>query len=145
MSRRFKYNADEIEEEEEKKDDDHKKIKIKSRDFFTGRSYKRVKKVVFNPFNKVYTRFIHHTRSTRLSSNFNNLNSDEIVDDNRNLGKKGGKFISCCFCFSKPQTLETSVDDCEQLDDPNVNYECLKSLIENNDFYSKECNTLFSD
>ncbi|GLU17234.1 hypothetical protein SLE2022_336190 [Rubroshorea leprosula] len=46
-----------------------------------------------------------------------------------------------CFCFSgQPCTLEST--NTNDPNDPNLfSYDMLKTLIENNDFYSKECNT----
>uniref|UniRef100_A0A5B7BYF5 Uncharacterized protein n=1 Tax=Davidia involucrata TaxID=16924 RepID=A0A5B7BYF5_DAVIN len=47
----------------------------------------------------------------------------------------------CYLCFKQPQTLDSPVES--QTSDPNspeFSHELLKTLIEKNDFYSKECN-----
>ncbi|KAK9678326.1 hypothetical protein RND81_11G203800 [Saponaria officinalis] len=122
MSQRFKGDVDDIEEEEEE-EDDYEKKKTKKRLLFGGCNYKRVKEVVFYPLKKVHRRFNHKNSVKRSSSN----------------SVKSGKFY-CSLCFSKPQTLENSID--EEL---NVNHQSIKGLIENNDFYCVECNTHFDD
>ena len=51
----------------------------------------------------------------------------------------GGRLLCCCACLKEPEVVEIPEGD---LDDPEgFSYECLKSMIERNDFYSKECDT----
>lgn len=57
-----------------------------------------------------------------------------------------GNTSTSCFCFKQPPTLgssSTSTTLQSQTSDPNhpdFTFDMLKSLIETNDFYSKECN-----
>ncbi|TXG48962.1 hypothetical protein EZV62_024837 [Acer yangbiense] len=47
----------------------------------------------------------------------------------------------CCFCFKQPYTLDSPVESqSSDPNDPKSSYDMLKSLIEQNDFYSKESN-----
>ncbi|GFZ09501.1 hypothetical protein Acr_21g0001000 [Actinidia rufa] len=63
-------------------------------------------------------------------------------DSSSNLGKRvfcGGGGYSCC--FKQTSTLNSPVEP--QTSDPNspeFTHELLRGLIEENDFYSKECN-----
>ncbi|KAI5424667.1 uncharacterized protein LOC127132508 isoform X1 [Lathyrus oleraceus] len=63
------------------------------------------------------------------------------TDSSSNTATRNG--FGCKFCFSRPSVLENP-DGSPSSDpnDPKFTHSMLKSLIENNDFYSKECNTL---
>ncbi|XP_031261476.1 uncharacterized protein LOC116119667 [Pistacia vera] len=66
-----------------------------------------------------------------------------LSDASANAGEKfGGTSSKVCFsCFMQPPTLDSSAESIESdPNDPNFSNEMLRSLIENNDFYSKECN-----
>ncbi|KAK2634677.1 hypothetical protein Ddye_029469 [Dipteronia dyeriana] len=50
-------------------------------------------------------------------------------------------FSGCCFCFKQPYTLDSPVEShSSDPNDPKSSYDMLKSLIEQNDFFSKESN-----
>ncbi|MBA0844335.1 hypothetical protein Goarm_001435, partial [Gossypium armourianum] len=67
------------------------------------------------------------------------LSSSSSFSSSKRVGSGGGFYGG--FCCTRPRTLE-SADDSSTSDpnDPNFTYEMLKTLIEKNQFYSKECN-----
>ncbi|TYG38830.1 hypothetical protein ES288_D13G254800v1 [Gossypium darwinii] len=67
------------------------------------------------------------------------LSSSSSFSSSKRVGSGGGFYGG--FCCTRPRTLE-SADDSNTSDpnDPNFTYEMLKTLIEKNQFYSKECN-----
>ena len=138
MSQKSNCNADEFDEEIEDGDDngviEYKQEenfnKKKRRFLFSGSSYKRAKKVVFSPINKFQMFYKRYKRSSSISITHNLSN---------NSSAKNGSY-SCFLCLSKPQTLDTDYDGFEP-NDPNVCFDHIKSLIEKNDYYCKECNT----
>ncbi|KAL2906809.1 Ubiquitin-like-specific protease 1A [Bienertia sinuspersici] len=143
MSQGFKAIVDDS-DEEEKNDEDNGVIKKTEKQKkgslqFGGCSYRTAKKVVVSPFNKVHKLYKKHKKSSSCSSNSHQI---PILSSNNTSTRSGNSFS--CLCVSKPQNLET---DFEAID-PNesgVSYEYIKSLIEKNDFYSKECNTHIGD
>ena len=48
----------------------------------------------------------------------------------------------CRFCFSRPKVLESPNEESPSSDpnDPNFTHGMLRTLMDKNDFYSKECN-----
>ncbi|KAG9135504.1 hypothetical protein Leryth_007260 [Lithospermum erythrorhizon] len=58
-------------------------------------------------------------------------------------GRRGGGGGGCYLCMKKPVTLESSGES-SPTSDPNsseFSYDMLRSLIENNHFYDKDCDT----
>ncbi|KAK9920123.1 hypothetical protein M0R45_028684 [Rubus argutus] len=66
---------------------------------------------------------------------------DEDDDENgKRFGATGGN-KGCYFCFTQPLTVESSAESqTSDPNSPNFTYGKLRSFIEMNDFYSKECN-----
>lgn len=93
-------------------------------------NFSKPNKVVLFPFIKPNRLF--HKKSTPAAAS----NADCFP----------GNTSTSCFCFKQPPTLEpssTSTTLQSQPSDPNhpdFTFDMLKSLIETNDFYSKECN-----
>lgn len=145
MSQRFKPNADDSDDEEDDNGEDNnngvfeKREKENYKRKKKGRfcSYKRAKKVVLSPFSKFHNVYKRYKRSTS-SHEIPNLSSSSISST------RSGVNYSCCLCISMPQTLDSDYEDTDP-NHSNVCYGYYKSLIENNDFYSKECNTHFGD
>ncbi|KNA07570.1 hypothetical protein SOVF_170230 [Spinacia oleracea] len=133
MSGKFKgVNVDEINEEDDNGVESRREKESKKKGrlaLFGGCSGK--KKVVFSPLNKFqrfYKRYKRCSPSSFSSHQISNLSSSNY---------------SCCLCLmSNPQTLESDYDGIDP-NDPNVPCDFIKSLIQDNDFYSKECNTHF--
>lgn len=95
-----------------------------------------VKKVVLFPVGKAKKQLCNRRQrqqSKRVS----------FSDASSNAGEKFGGTSSkvCFFCFMQPQTLDSSAESiASDPNDSNFSIEMLRSLIEKNDFYSKECN-----
>lgn len=135
MSRRFRENADDVDKEDDNGDEGGLIEKGKKEDIKCKykKGLNRAKKVVISPFSKFKKIFKKQKRSSKSSSTSNSSSNATRI----------GSYV-CCLCLSKPQTLDTSSDEIDP-NDPNDSYESLKSLIEKNDFYSKECNTHLGD
>uniref|UniRef100_A0A6N2KLS1 Uncharacterized protein n=1 Tax=Salix viminalis TaxID=40686 RepID=A0A6N2KLS1_SALVM len=95
-------------------------------------NFSKPNKVVLFPFIKPSRLF--HKKSTPPPAAANNADCFP------------GNTSTSCFCFKQPPTLESSSTSTtlqSQTSDPNhpdFTFDMLKSLIETNDFYSKECN-----
>lgn len=95
-------------------------------------------KVLFFPFNNP-NKFFY-----KKSSPFSQSPSSAAVSGNACF--PGKISIPIFFCFKQPPTLESSSTSAtlqSQTSDPNnpnFTFDRLKSLIENNDFFSKQCN-----
>ncbi|XP_057963176.1 uncharacterized protein LOC131154427 [Malania oleifera] len=56
-------------------------------------------------------------------------------------GRRFGGGGGCYLCLTRPQTMESPAESPgSDPNSPEFTYELLKALIENNDFYSKDCN-----
>lgn len=139
MSQRLKGNAVDSSEEDDNGEDNYKrKGKGKGKGkllLFGGCNYKRV---VLSPFNK-FQRF--YKKYKRSSPSYSSSSSNSTSHQVSNFSSSN---YSCCLCMSKPQTLDTDFEGIDP-NNPNVSYDYIKSLIEKNDFYCKECNTHFYD
>lgn len=109
------------------------------------------KQVILHPFTKAKNQ-IRRIRSKKplLSSSSSTASSSRNV----NVSARGKIVIhgdsatatrigSCKFCFSYPKVLETpnsSPYSTSDPNNPNFTQSMLKTMIEKNDFYSKECN-----
>lgn len=81
----------------------------------------RSKRVVLFPFTKSKKQ---KKSQTRVSSSI------------RRIGVCG------CFCLGQPpHTLDSPKSNSSDTNDPSFTYDRLKTLIEKNDFFSKECDT----
>lgn len=148
MSRRLSVNGDGDDDGvTERREIGNSKRKRKRRALFDGYTYKRglkrAKKAVLSPFNKFQKLFKRDTRScsTTTSSTSSSSPSDSRLPSNT---KRLGSYC-CCLCMSKePPTVDVSSDDIDP-NDPRISYVYVKTLLEQNEFYSKECNTHFVD
>lgn len=83
-----------------------------------GRRVRKAKQIVSSPFRK----------------------AKKLYRKKKSSSETPGK--GCYLCFMRPITTDS--DAISQPGDPNtreLTYEFFKSLIEKNDFYSRECNT----
>ncbi|XP_044473116.1 uncharacterized protein LOC123201604 [Mangifera indica] len=97
---------------------------------------RRIKKVVLFPVSQAKKQ-LYNRRQRQQNRRVS------FSDASANAGEKFGGTSSkvCSFCFMQPQTLDTSDESItSDPNDPKFSNEMLRSLIENNDFYSKECN-----
>lgn len=98
-----------------------------------SRNLGKAKQVVLSPFTKVKKQLPRRNNNTRAAAS----SSCSLFSS----GKRFGDTKSCYFCFTQPLTVESSAES--QTSDPNSpNFTSgkLRSFIEMNDFYSKECN-----
>ncbi|KAK7838343.1 hypothetical protein CFP56_019906 [Quercus suber] len=96
---------------------------------------------ILNPFTKAKKQFLRR-KNKRTSSSSSGSTGARISGKRFVCLNNGGK--GCCFCLRQPQTLESnSGSRTSDPNDPNFTYDMLKAFIENNDFYSKECNPHF--
>ncbi|KAG8471685.1 hypothetical protein CXB51_036283 [Gossypium anomalum] len=106
-----------------------------------GRTYKsdfmgvKLKQVLMFPFVKFRKKKKKQAKPLAKPP----LSSSSSFSSSKRVGSGGGFYGG--FCCTRPRTLE-SADDSNSSDpnDPNFTYEMLKTLIEKNQFYSKECN-----
>ncbi|KAI5586995.1 hypothetical protein BDE02_05G001100 [Populus trichocarpa] len=97
-------------------------------------------KVIFFPFNNP-NKFFY-----KKSSPFSPSSSSSTAAVSGNACFPGKISRPIFFCFKQPPTLESSSTSAtlqSQTSDPNnpnFTFDRLKSLIENNDFFSKQCN-----
>ncbi|EEF50049.1 conserved hypothetical protein [Ricinus communis] len=135
-------NRDDDEDQEgEENDHDHdgmqgggprnnkNKNKNKRRGYGCGGDFSKARGVVLFPFTKA-KKLLKKKSDKRPSSSSSSLSSRVAV-----TGKN-------CFCLKQNFTLQSPTDS--QTSDPNhpkFTFEMLRTLIEKNDFYSKECNT----
>jgi hypothetical protein len=118
-------------------DDNGKKQRGSGYGFGSGctRSFTKAKQVVLHPFTK-FKRQLLRRKNKRASSS---ADTNSRISGKRFCCVNGGK--GCYFCFKQPQTFESnSGSRTTDPNDPNFTYDMLKVFIENNDFYSKECN-----
>ncbi|TYJ02582.1 hypothetical protein E1A91_A13G239100v1, partial [Gossypium mustelinum] len=107
-----------------------------------GRTYKsdfmgvKLKQVLMFPFVK-FRKKKKKKQAKPLAKP--SLSSSSSFSSSKRVGSGGGFYGG--FCCTRPRNLE-SADDSNSSDpnDPNFTYEMLKTLIEKNQFYSKECN-----
>ncbi|KAM3704407.1 hypothetical protein ACJW31_03G001000 [Castanea mollissima] len=105
------------------------------------RSFTKARQAVLNPFAKAKKQFLRR-KNKRTSSSSSGSTGARISGKRFGCLKNGGK--GCCFCLRQPQTLESnSGSRTSDPNDPNFTYDMLKAFIENNDFYSKDCNPHF--
>lgn len=105
------------------------------------RSFAKARQAVLNPFTKAKKQFLRR-KNKRTSSSSSGSTGARISGKRFGCLNNGGK--GCCFCLRQPQTLESnSGSRTSDPNDPNFTYDMLKAFIENNDFYSKECNPHF--
>lgn len=87
------------------------------------KSFSRAKKVVLLPFTSKSRKHRKSQRRVRIGN-----------------GNTGG-LLCGCFCLEQPRTLESPKSNSSDPNDPSFTYDRLKTLIEKNDFFSKECDT----
>ncbi|CAK8544495.1 unnamed protein product [Lathyrus sativus] len=131
-------------DDDEDEEEDRKKKKNRARvDFSFG------KRLVLRQFTKAKNQ-IRRVRSRKaLLSSSRNVNvssrgkvvivhGDDIDSSNGAATRNG---FGCKFCFSRPSVLENpDGSPTSDPNDPKFTHAMLKTLIEKNDFYSKECN-----
>ncbi|KAL5834160.1 hypothetical protein ACOSQ4_013657 [Xanthoceras sorbifolium] len=104
----------------------------KQRGFVSARNFRRAKHVVLSSISNAKKKRKQqqpHQNKTLPSSSSSSAANPTL---------SGTSCKGCCFCFTQPHTLDSPVEShCSDPNDPNY---MLKSLIEKNDFYSKESN-----
>lgn len=105
------------------------------------RSFRKAKKVVLFPFAKAKKQFFHNRRKKQQQQENKTVSFASSVA----AGAANGGAISgtngCYFCFNQPHTLESPAESfTSDPNDSSFTHDMLRSLIEKNDFYSKECN-----
>ncbi|KAJ9186079.1 hypothetical protein P3X46_005621 [Hevea brasiliensis] len=94
----------------------------------------KAKKVVLLQFTKA-KKYLKHRRTKSIKR----PSSSENASTATNIGKR--VVVGCCFCLKQPSTLESPAESqTSDPNDPNFTFDKLRTLIETNDFYSKECN-----
>lgn len=122
-----------------------RKKKSKRKNSVSGDGDKKVraqkaKRAILSPFSKV-RKLIERPPSDSSDSRHQLSSlppSGSKVPRRRGKRRRFGNFCFCR-CFSRPQAVENN--NLSDGDDTSDDYEYLKSMIEKNDFYSKECNT----
>lgn len=99
------------------------------------RDLRKVKQLVAFSFRKV-------KEQMRTRKNKDSRTSSFAASASARVSCSGKSSTGCCYmCFTQPPTLESPADSqTSDPNNPNFTYECLKALMEKNDFYSKECN-----
>lgn len=138
-------------DDEEDEEDATKKKKKNRTKFDFG------KRLVLNQFSKAKNQ-IRRVRSKKhlLSSSSSSTISTSSFSRNLNVSSRGKVVIiqgegdtsnttrngfGCKFCFSRPNVLENpNGSPSSDPNDPKFTHSMLKSLLEKNDFCSKECN-----
>ncbi|KDP23317.1 hypothetical protein JCGZ_23150 [Jatropha curcas] len=121
---RVRVSADTV----KNKKNNNKKNKKKKKKKQQRRGYGCAKEVVLVPFIKAKN-YLKQSRTNNWSSS---------------SSATGNRFDGSCFCLKQPSTLESPADShTSDPDDPKFTLEMLTTLIEKNDFYSKECNPHF--
>lgn len=108
------------------------------------RSFRNAKKVVLFPFAKAKKQVFRSRRNKQQQQE----NKRVSFASSAAAGAANGGAISgtngCYFCFKQPHTLESPAESfTSDPNDSSFTHDMLKSLIERNDFYSKECNPHF--
>lgn len=104
------------------------------------------KEVVLHPFTKAKNQ-IRRIKSRKpllassSSKSLSNSTAGKKVITTRVDGDGAPTGTGCKFCFSRPLVLETpNLSPISDPNHPNFTHAMLKNLIQNNDFYCKECN-----
>ena len=146
MSQRLSFDGDgDHDGLTERRENGNNKRKRRSRALLIGvitkkRGLKRAKKAVLSPFNKFQKLLKRDTRSCSTTTSTPCPSNSSLSSSTTRVGS-----YCCCLCMSKePQTVDTSSDDIDP-NDPRISYVYVKTLLEQNEFYSKECNTHFVD
>lgn len=101
-----------------------------------SRNLGKAKQVVLSPFTKVKKQLPRRNNNTRAAAS----SSCSLFSSGKRFGDTGGN-KGCYFCFTQPLTVESSAESqTSDPNSPNFTYGKLRSFIEMNDFYSKECN-----
>lgn len=110
------------------------------------RSFRKAKKVVLFPFAKAKKLFIHNRRNKQQQQENKRVSfASSVAAGAANGGATSGT-NGCYFCFKQPHTLESPAESfTSDPNDSSFTYDMLKSFIEKNDFYSKECNPHFDN
>ncbi|KAG2406447.1 uncharacterized protein HKW66_Vig0057030 [Vigna angularis] len=98
-------------------------------------------KVVVRQFAKAkkQIRRVRSRKSLLAKSRQGNEEGKVIVVDGDSGGRRRGN--GCGFCFSRPKVLESPNESpTSDPNDPNFTQAMLRTLMDKNDFYSKECN-----
>lgn len=127
---------------EREKESKRKKRRVFGRHGVGVRSGKKALLFRFRKFQKLFELSLSSASPSDSPNSGSRKNSSWFCGKSR-----FGGGLCCCACFSKPHVVED--DDAQGNvvpDDPEeFSYEHLKSMIEKNDFYSKECDTHFDD
>ncbi|KAK7838344.1 hypothetical protein CFP56_019907 [Quercus suber] len=117
-------------------------IQIQVPIFSTGTGFSPFSSLIPYSFIKFILKQFLRRKNNRTSSSSSGSTGARISGKRFGCLNNGGK--GCCFCLRQPQTLESnSGSRTSDPNDPNFTYDMLKAFIENNDFYSKECNPHF--
>ncbi|KAM5560832.1 hypothetical protein ABKV19_021802 [Rosa sericea] len=100
-----------------------------------SRNLGKAKQVVLSPFTKAKKQLPRRNRTAAAASS-----SCSPFSSGKRFGVRGGN-QGCYLCFMQPLTVDSSVEPpSSDPNSPNFTYGKLRSLIEKNDFYSRECN-----
>lgn len=100
----------------------------------------KAKQVFLQQFTKA-KRELHNRRHRKALRSSSGSSGAAIVTRASGKTIRGGSIAGCYFCFSRPQVLESpSRSPPSDPNTPSFTYAMFKTLIEKNDFYSKECN-----
>ncbi|XP_015874801.2 uncharacterized protein LOC107411683 [Ziziphus jujuba] len=108
-----------------------------------GRNLGKAKQVVLNPFTKARKHLsIRKQKRAFLPSSSSSAAQNAVASSGNGIGGDGGSGgKGCYFCFKRPLTLESPIGSrTSDPNDPDFTYDMLKVLIEQSDFYSRECN-----
>ncbi|XP_020212845.1 uncharacterized protein LOC109797273 [Cajanus cajan] len=104
---------------------------------------KSMGKAVLQQYTKAKTtlRRVRSRKGLVPKSRWGNEGNVIVEGDSGGRGRGSGSGSWCRFCLSRPKVLE-SPDESPTSDPNNPNFTrlMLKNLIENNDFYCKDCN-----
>lgn len=106
----------------------------------------KARQVVLSPLSKVHKRIKIGRRRNRTTSRASSSNPPTCFSfpSSSSSSSASGKGANraYCFCIAQPQTLESPLFDSRTSDpnDPQFTLDKLTTLIQKNDFYSKDCN-----
>lgn len=104
-----------------------------------GKDVGKAKQVVLQQFSKAKKQL--HNRRHRRALRSSSGSAPAIASRASGKTIRGGTGTGCYFCFMRPQVVESpNGSPTSDPNDSSFTYAMLKTLIEKNDFYSKECN-----
>lgn len=105
------------------------------------RNLGKVKQVVLNPFTKARNRLPIRKQTRAFLPSSSSSAPNVVASSGKGIGGGGSSGKGCYFCFTRPLTLESPIGfRTSDPNDPNFTFDMLNVLIEQSDFYSRECN-----